>query len=135
MTPAKNDLVTFLYILLRDHLPAGTVEDIMRNHVAKSRGQTSVYSSRHVHGYALELAARLTGCDQFQVGALVDDPDAPVAAPPPKPFMDGVRITREGDARVHNRGCAVHRGGSCDCEAGKPEPTHTPSQGIRRSFP
>lgn len=52
-------LVTFLYVLLRDHLPAGAVEQLMRDHVVKAEGRARTYSNQHLEAYARELAARL----------------------------------------------------------------------------
>lgn len=61
MTIARTDgrLVQFLYILLRDHLPAGAVEGIMLNHVDKTAGLEITYSNHHLADYARELAARI----------------------------------------------------------------------------
>ena len=50
-------LTTFLYILLRDHVPAGDVEDILQHH-AEVPG-SPVYSNPHLAAYAKELAQRL----------------------------------------------------------------------------
>lgn len=51
-------LVQFLYVLLRDHLPAGAVADIVKNH---TKPETfTFYSNHHLAQYARELAAALT---------------------------------------------------------------------------
>jgi hypothetical protein len=52
-------LVQFLYILLRDHLPAGTVEQIIVDHVAPSADLEVKYSNEFLEGYAREIAGRL----------------------------------------------------------------------------
>ena len=63
MTKAKPDnLEIFLYILLRDHLPAGKVESILEWHVDVARDQTTktiVYSNSQLFSYAKSLAKRL----------------------------------------------------------------------------
>lgn len=53
------ELVAFLYVMLRDHLPAGTIEQVMVEHVGKGRGKEREYSNRHLAAYARELAVRL----------------------------------------------------------------------------
>jgi hypothetical protein len=52
-------LVAFLYILLRDYLPAGSVEKIMVEHVEPYLDQELILSNEHLEAYARELAARL----------------------------------------------------------------------------
>lgn len=52
-------LVSFLYILLRDEVPAGTVEAIMRNHVEKAGSDRRTYSNKHLAAYSREIARRL----------------------------------------------------------------------------
>jgi hypothetical protein len=54
-------LLTFMYILLRDHLPAGTVESIMVHHVEKQveLGLSPIFSNPFVEAYARELVGRL----------------------------------------------------------------------------
>jgi hypothetical protein len=67
-----NGMEAFLYILLRDHLPAGEVEGIVRTHVELPRLNGSVagrspragaapgvFSNDHMAAYAKELAQRL----------------------------------------------------------------------------
>lgn len=54
----NTKLHAFLYILLKDHLPAGVVEKIMINHVEYIAG--SPFCSKHLSSYASELAERLT---------------------------------------------------------------------------
>lgn len=52
-------LQIFLYILLRDHLPFGTVEAIIAQHVEPSADTGSDFSEQQIAGYAASLAARL----------------------------------------------------------------------------
>lgn len=51
-------LQSFLYILLRDHLPAGTVEKIALEHCAH---QSYSFSNPYIADYAKELCTRLVG--------------------------------------------------------------------------
>jgi len=53
-----SKLTEFLYILMRDHLPAGTVEGIMINHVT---GKENRYTNGYLAKYANDVAGRLTG--------------------------------------------------------------------------
>lgn len=61
----KPRLVTFLYILLRDHLPAGIVEEIMVKHAqyegieALDEADFESYSNVHLARYAHEISQRL----------------------------------------------------------------------------
>jgi len=66
---ADQRLITFLYVLLRDRLPAGQVEAIVVDHVEKARDRTCSYSNPYVEAYARELAERLTPTASI-VGAL-----------------------------------------------------------------
>jgi hypothetical protein len=51
-------LVQFLYVLMRDHLPAGAVADIVKNH---TKPETfTYYSNHHLAQYAREIARELT---------------------------------------------------------------------------
>lgn len=52
-------LVDFLYALMRDYLPAGEVERLVRDHVEKAADQESIYSNGHLASYAAELAERI----------------------------------------------------------------------------
>lgn len=54
-----DGLVAFLYVLARDHLPVGTIEMLLRDHVEKMNGQTPVFSSPHLEALAREWARRL----------------------------------------------------------------------------
>ena len=50
---------TFFYLLLRDHLPAGTAEKLVSD-VEAQNGRTPSYSNEFLAGYAAELSARIT---------------------------------------------------------------------------
>lgn len=60
-------LVAFLYVLLRDELPAGAVEALVRDHVEKvetgadcNSAGLRVYSNKPLEAYARELAGRIS---------------------------------------------------------------------------
>ena len=55
----ENKLVEFLYILLRDDITAGRMEQILRDHIEKSRGKTSEFCNPYIHAYSVELARRI----------------------------------------------------------------------------
>lgn len=57
----KCALTSFLYILMRDYLPTGTVEDIYEKHIQKvSRDTTLVtYDNEYLYGLAHDLKCRL----------------------------------------------------------------------------
>ncbi len=52
-------LQTFLYLLLRDALPAGVVEGVMQQ-VEVCKDDKVIFSNPYVAAHALELAQRLT---------------------------------------------------------------------------
>ena len=54
-----DPLVSFLYELMRDHVPLGVVEKVVRNSELPSEGDTFVLSNVHLARYAEELAIRL----------------------------------------------------------------------------
>lgn len=53
-------LTAFLHILMRDHVPFGTVEDIIRNHL-KYGGGVSVYENETSAKHAAFMAERIFG--------------------------------------------------------------------------
>lgn len=53
---SEDPLVTFLYILMRDHLPAGVVEEIVERHTYH---EDMKYTNGWLAEYAKDLAARL----------------------------------------------------------------------------
>ena len=62
MEPKKvktDPLVSFLYILARDHLPLGEVERIMKEHVEKVEVGETTFSNNFLAEYALALADRM----------------------------------------------------------------------------
>jgi len=56
----QNKLVSFLYQLLRDELPAADVEKIMTE-VDKENNQEIIYSNGYLAEYAMNIANRLVG--------------------------------------------------------------------------
>jgi hypothetical protein len=62
-TRPRDPLVSFLYILLRDHLTAGAVEGIMMEHVEKVGANVTeiVFTNGYLAHYAEDLALRLRG--------------------------------------------------------------------------
>lgn len=56
---SKSKLVSFLYQLMRDELPAGTVEKIMTQIIDKEQGQDISYSNGWLAQYAMNIARRL----------------------------------------------------------------------------
>lgn len=58
---STDPLVSFLYILMRDHVPAGVVEGIVRDHAvpAQESGGT-VFTNGYLAFYAKDVADRLS---------------------------------------------------------------------------
>lgn len=56
-------LVTFLYLLMRDKLPAGTVAECVQE-TEKSENPEFILSNGHLGKYAEELADRIYGCNK-----------------------------------------------------------------------
>lgn len=52
-----NSLVEFIYILVRDHLPLGVIEDILSENVC---GAPVLYTNGWLARYAQDVAIRLT---------------------------------------------------------------------------
>jgi hypothetical protein len=57
----EEQLVKFLYILLRDHVPTGAVEGIIEEHVRKSKDKRGIFSSKHLEGLATDMARDILG--------------------------------------------------------------------------
>lgn len=57
---SHDPLVTFLYVLMRDHLTPGVVEGIMLGHVEQGAPMQQ-FSNDWLAAYAVELARRLQG--------------------------------------------------------------------------
>jgi hypothetical protein len=96
-------MVSFLYVLLRDHLPAGAVESIVREHVEKSAkcigGLRTVYSNEFLEAYARELANRIAVEKKFNPEDRNPMTDAPCTlasggfiAAPEKPYVVGEHV-------------------------------------------
>ncbi len=58
---SKDKLVTFLYILMRDHLPLGEVEGIMMNHI---NDKESTFTNGWLANYAKDIARRFQNGNQ-----------------------------------------------------------------------
>ena len=56
---SKSPLVCFLYLLLRDQLPAGKVECIMQEIPEFSNTTETLYSNGYLLDYAKDVASRL----------------------------------------------------------------------------
>lgn len=54
-----DGLRVFLYVLVRDHLPFGTVEEIMLRHVDPSTGKPLVFSEHDQASWADGMAVRI----------------------------------------------------------------------------
>lgn len=59
LTLANDRIECFLYLLLRDKLPAGQVEALVRES-EKANDATITYSNPHLAKYAQDLAARMS---------------------------------------------------------------------------
>jgi hypothetical protein len=56
---APGKLISFLYVLMRDHLPPGKVEELIRETELEGNGENQ-YSNGWLAQYSIDLAARLT---------------------------------------------------------------------------
>jgi hypothetical protein len=56
----NEQLQSFIYILLRDYLPAGIIEKIMRDHVEKTASGVD-FCNHYLADYAAEITDRLMG--------------------------------------------------------------------------
>lgn len=56
---SSDPLVGFLYVLIRDHLTPGKIEEMMENHVEVSRGKEINFTNGWIALYARDVAARL----------------------------------------------------------------------------
>jgi len=54
---SSDPLVSFLYILMRDHVTPGSVEDILQNHVEGE--DESEFCNGYLASYAKDIANRL----------------------------------------------------------------------------
>ncbi len=53
---SKDKVTSFLYILMRDHLPVGTVEKILREHCNNEQAE---FSNGWLARVAIDMSARL----------------------------------------------------------------------------
>ena len=56
---SSSPLVSFLYILMRDYLTSGDVEEILLKHVEETRGKAATFSNGWVAKHAEDVAERL----------------------------------------------------------------------------
>lgn len=57
---ARGNLISFLYELLRDELPAGTVERLVQSATFRREGiEKIVFTNGHLARYAEDIASRL----------------------------------------------------------------------------
>lgn len=56
---SADRLVTFLHVLMRDHLPFGAVEDIVKNHLGQD--EVGVYENETTLAHAEFMAKRIRG--------------------------------------------------------------------------
>jgi len=116
-----DPLTVFLYLLLRDHLPFGTVEGIVEQFIENGKAPPARLSEPTLAGYAAELAARLKPAP-----AAGDQPLPPCLQPlPPMPGESEPR----GDLMV----CPVCKGaGRYTVEGSEREVTCPPCNGTGR---
>ena len=50
---SKDELVVFLYILMRDYLPCGYVEEIIQNNVLKEKNKECTFTNGYLASYAI----------------------------------------------------------------------------------
>ena len=55
---SDDPIVGFLYILMRDYIPTGTIENIMIDHV-EGKSKDCVYTNGWLAQYAMDVAKRL----------------------------------------------------------------------------
>lgn len=60
MTDVSDGLQSFFYLLLRDHLPAGSVEKLVAD-ASVGIGKEIRFSNEHLGAYAAELRDRVLG--------------------------------------------------------------------------
>lgn len=68
---SKDPLVSFIYHLLRDHLPAGAVEGIMQEHLAGDMANAQ-FCNGYLAQYAKDISARLVSQDPEESMSIVE---------------------------------------------------------------
>jgi hypothetical protein len=63
MANPTDRLATFLYVLMRDHLPVGAVHSIIANHINDGEPVRPVYSDKNLAAIAQQVAATLVATD------------------------------------------------------------------------
>jgi hypothetical protein len=69
MRKAEDKLVVFLYVLAREHLPTGKIEQLLTDHI-EGHDLEPVFSSPQLESLARDWERRLTtnGADMFSLG-------------------------------------------------------------------
>lgn len=82
-----DPLVVFLYLLMRDVVPSGTIEQKASEAIIScQRGEGSIiFTNGYLSGHAADLAERFKGA------ALQEKPE-----PPPRPNPPEIEVLREG---------------------------------------
>lgn len=67
MSASSEDMLeVFLFVLLRDHVPFGTVEDILRNHIEPTANEgQAVFESATTLGLARRYAERIQSANNY----------------------------------------------------------------------
>lgn len=60
-TETNDRLAMFLYLLLRDKLPAGEIEDVIKKLPNAPPGDVGILSNGFIGDYAVELSAQIRG--------------------------------------------------------------------------
>jgi hypothetical protein len=53
---SNDELVAFLYVLMRDHLPCGQVEQIIQDNILAQKEEKITFSNGYLANYAKNLA-------------------------------------------------------------------------------
>jgi hypothetical protein len=69
---SSEPLVCFFYLLMRDKLPCGAVEDVLRLALDPTGAGCTIYSSKHLEAYARDIAARVLLAGQAHAEAMME---------------------------------------------------------------
>lgn len=101
-----SGLVAFLYVLMRDHLTPGVLEEIHDNHVAIASGKVQNYVNGWLSRYAQDLARRLTVGDTDAVQLIAQERQRQIDAEGYSPDHDDGHT--DGSIAVVAAALAVH---------------------------
>lgn len=62
----EEQMTRFLYVLMRDEVPTGVVEKILKNHIVKARKEKAIFSAKHLENYARQLAREILNPDKWR---------------------------------------------------------------------